>query len=166
MWPAPEPVVLTVIAGSSHVEVPVRSAAPVAEAPIWLGPEGAAPVAMVELYSGFHRRERHVDPVTGETRLDIVDDFGEQELLPHGLAVRSVGRESYRIAPDDPLSAVAETHWTEAARRGSWDVRTETYARLKATATHWQVWAKIEAFEGGEQVFTKVFERDIERRLQ
>lgn len=166
MWPAPEPVTLTVFAGASSIEVPVRDG-PTDEVPVnWEAPAAAPPVAMKEIRPGWHRREKTVDPDSGETRLDIVDDFGEQELLPHGLVLHSIGRERYRIRPDDPLSAVMETHWTEARRRGAWDTRTETYGRLSASATHWKVWGKIDAFEGGQRVFSKEFEELIERRFQ
>jgi hypothetical protein len=121
---------------------------------------------MRETRPGWHRRETTVDPVSGESRLEIVDDFGEQALLPHGLVVHSVGREDYRIRPDDPLSAVMHTHWTESLSRGEWSTRTETRGRLSATATHWQVWGSIEAYEGDRLVFSREFEEAIERRLQ
>jgi uncharacterized protein len=166
MWPAPEPVTLTVFAGATNIQVPVRDRSADETPPTWPAPEAAAPVAMKEIREGWHRREKTVDPVSGETRLEIVDDFGEQELLPHGLVLHSVGRERYRILPDDPLSAVMETHWTESRRRGAWDTRTETHGRLSASATHWKVWGKVDAFEGGQLVFSKQFEELIERRLQ
>jgi uncharacterized protein len=59
-----------------------------------------------------------------------------------------------------------ETHWTEGRARGKWSIRTETYGRLTASKTHWQVWGKIDAYEGKKLVFTKEFKEDIERRLQ
>ena len=99
-------------------------------------------------------------------RMEIVDDFGEQEIKPHGMIISAVGRETYAIMPDDPLSAKMETHWTEERRRGTWNTRTETYGRLTATKTHWIVWGKIEAFEGKKKVFEKVFDEKIERKLQ
>jgi hypothetical protein len=87
------------------------------------------------------------------------------ELRPHGLITWSTGRENYSILPDDPLSAVMETHWTEGRKRGTWEVRTETYGRLTASATHWQVWGKIVAFEGKREVFSREFSEDIPRKL-
>ena len=99
-------------------------------------------------------------------RLEIVDDFGRQELKPHGLIIYAAGRETYSILPDDPLSAVMETHWTEERTRGKWATRTETYGKLTATKTHWVVWGKIEAYEGKKLVFTKEFNEQIERKLQ
>jgi len=68
--------------------------------------------------------------------------------------------------PDDPLSARMETHWTETRRRGDWSIRTETYGRLTATARHWIVWGKIEAYEGEAKVFEKEFNEEIPRLLQ
>ncbi len=166
MWPAPEPVTLTVFTAASSIAVPVRSQQPDEVAPQWQAPQAAAPLAMQETRPGGHRRETTVDPLSGETRLEIVDDFGEQVLLPHGMVVHSVGREDYRIRPDDPLSAVMHTHWTESLSRGEWSTRTETRGRLSATATHWQVWGSIEAYEGDRLVFSREFEEAIERRLQ
>jgi uncharacterized protein len=98
--------------------------------------------------------------------LAIVDDFGTQQIKPHGMVIWGTGRENYSIMPDDPLSAKMETHWTEGRKRGTWETRTETYGRLTATKTHWIVWGKIEAFEGKKKVFSKEFNEKIERKLQ
>jgi hypothetical protein len=113
-----------------------------------------------------HKREKTVDPKTGEVRLEIVDDFGTQKVTSHGMEIGAVGREYYTILPDDPLSAKMETHWTETRKRGTWSIRTETKGRLTATKTHWIVWGQIEAFEGKKKVFSKEFNEEIERKLQ
>jgi putative CocE/NonD family hydrolase len=166
MWPAPEPVTLTVYAGKSQLHLPLRKAV-ANETPItWPAPEAAPPADVTELKAPSHKRETTTDEATGEMRLEIVDDFGEQEIHPHGMIIHSAGRESYSILPDDPLSARMETHWTEERRRGNWHVRTETYGRLTATKTHWVVWGKIEAFEGKKKVFEKEFDKKIPRLLQ
>ena len=166
MWPAPEPVTLTVYTGKSYVHVPVRKAI-ANEAPLsWKPPEAAAPAKVRELKKPWHKREKTIDPETGAMRLEIVDDFGSLEISPHKLVTWSVGRETYSILPDDPLSAKMETHWTEEVSRGTWATRTETYGRLTATRTHWVMWGRIEAFEGKKRVFEKVFSEEIERKLQ
>ncbi len=166
MWPAPEPVTLTVYTGKSYVHVPVRKEI-AGEAPLtWKPAEAAAPARLKELKKPRHSRETVIDPKTGETRIEIVDDFGSVEIKPHNLITYSVGRENYSIMPDDPLSAKMETHWTEETKRGTWATRTETHGRLTATKTHWIVWGKIEAFEGKKKVFEKVFDEKIERKLQ
>lgn len=166
MWPAPEPVTLTVFTAASSIAVPIRSRPANEVSPVWGAPEAAAPVAMSETQPGWHRRETTRDPATGETQLEIVDDFGQQALVAHGLVVHSVGRERYSVLPEDPLSAVMHTHWTESLSRGDWHTRTETRGRLSASATHWRVWGHIEAYEGDRLVFSREFAEEIERRLQ
>jgi uncharacterized protein len=166
MWPAPEPVTLTVYAGASDIQIPVRKPLTDEKPVIWQQSEAAEPVATKVITQPFHKRDVTTDPTTGEKRLEIVDDFGTEELKPHGLQIHAVGRESYRILPDDPLSAKMETHWTEIRKRGTWVARTETYGRLTANKTHWHVWGKIEAFEGKKLVFSREFQEAIERRLQ
>jgi hypothetical protein len=166
MWPAPEPVRLTVYAGSSTVTIPVRKKN-VTEKPVVFGPpEGAKAIDWKELRAASNSRKLSTDEKTGATKLEIIDDFGQQELMPHGLIIGGVGREKFEILPADPLSAKMETHWTETRKRGRWDIRTETYGRLTASKTHWKLWGKIEAFEGKKRIFVKEFNEEIERRLQ
>ena len=166
MWPAPEPVTLTVYAGKSQLHLPIRKDV-ANETPVtWSAPEAAPHAEEKELRAPWNKRESGIDPETGELRVEIVDDFGEYELAPHGLIIHSAGRESYSILPDDPLSARMETHWTEERRRGDWHIRTETYGRLTATKMHWIVWGKIEAYEGEAKVFEKEFNEQIPRLLQ
>jgi hypothetical protein len=166
MWPAPEPVKLTVYAGTSELNLPLRKIRSL-EAPVTFAEaEGAKPVDLKHVKPASNKREMTVDPKTGETRLEIVDDFGTQLIKELGLTIWGAGRESYSIMPDNPLSAKMETHWTEGRKRGPWETRTETYGRLTATKTHWIVWGKIEAFEGKKKVFTKEFNEKIGRKLQ
>jgi predicted acyl esterase len=166
MWPAPEPVKLTLYAGSSQFHLPIRKIRSL-EAPVTFAePEGATPVDLKHVKPSSNKRDVTVDPKTGETRLEIVDDFGTQLIKDLDLTIWGAGRESYTIMPDNPLSAKMETHWTEARKRGTWETRTETYGRLTATKTHWIVWGKIEAFEGKKKVFTKEFNEKISRKLQ
>ena len=166
MWPAPEPVTLTVYTGKSMLHLPLRKDI-ANETPLsWKSAEAAEPAKLKELRKASNKRQTIYDEKTGEMRIEIADDFGQQELKPHGLIVSGTGRESYSILPDDPLSAKMETHWTEERSRGTWNTRTETYGRLTATKTHWIVWGKIEAFEGKKKVFEKVFNEKIVRRLQ
>jgi uncharacterized protein len=166
MWPAPEPVALTVHTAKSELHLPIRKKVENEKVVKFGAPEAAAPVVQKELKKPSNLREVTVDAKTGETRLKIVDDFGTQHIKPHGMVIWGVGRESYSIMPDDPLSAKMETHWTEGRKRGTWEARTETYGRLTATKTHWLVWGKIEAYEGKKRVFVKEFSETIERKLQ
>jgi uncharacterized protein len=166
MWPAPEPVKLTVYAGASTIAVPLRKKNLTEKPVVFAAPEAAEPVKQKQIKKPSNSRKTWIDKKTGHTKLAILDDFGSYELKPHGLIVSGAGRENYAIDPKDPLSAVMETHWTEVRKRGKWEARTETYGRLTATKTHWVIWGKIEAFEGKKRLFVKEFNEEIERRLQ
>ncbi len=113
MWPLAEPPVLTVHAGPSALSLPIRRALKDEKPITFAAPESAEPLKQTEIKEGFHKREKTVDPKTGEVRLEIIDDFGVQKVTAHGLEIGAVGRETYSILPDDPLSARMETHWTE-----------------------------------------------------
>ena len=166
MWPAPEPVTLTVYSGNSSIQMPVRKKVENEKTVEWKTEEAAEPVKLKQVAKAWHKREAKTDPKTGEWTMEIVDDFGRQVISDIGLEVYGAGREKYRIMPDDPLSARMETHWTEERKRGKWHIRTETYGKLEATRTHWIVWGKIEAYEGKKKVFEKEFSEHIDRKLQ
>jgi uncharacterized protein len=166
MWPAPENVKLTVYAGASELHLPVRKNLGMEKQVTFAAPEAAKPVDLKHAKPVSNKREVTVNPKTGETRLEIIDDFGTQVIKPLNLMLWAVARENYSILPDDPLSAKMETHWTEGRKRGKWAVHTETHGRLTCTKTHWIVWGKIEAYEGKKKVFTKEFNEEIPRLLQ
>ena len=71
--------------------------------------------------------------------LEIIDNFGSVRDSDHGLVNGSAAREWYSIHPDDPLSATARTHWSTENSRGSWSVRTETYASIRNESRRYQL---------------------------
>jgi predicted acyl esterase len=162
IWPSAEPVVLTLFAGSSRVTLPVRPQR--AESLADFSPAEAAPKMGSEVVRKSENGRRiEQDLATGETRLSILDDFGEKRIIAHGLEVGSVARETYSIRPYDPLSARAETHWTELLGRGDWRIRTETYTTQWADRDSFHIEAEMEAFEGETRVFHRSWKRQIPR---
>ena len=103
------------------------------------------------------------DQATGETWLRIHDDFGRYRDMTHGLATGSIARECFRILPDDPLSARAETHWTQTLDREAWSVRTETRTTMTADKTHFFVTARLEAYENETLVLSRDWDDKIPR---
>jgi hypothetical protein len=97
------------------------------------------------------------------TSLEIRDDYGEQEYADNGMTNSGIKRESYAICRDDPLSATAEMHWTQELGRGDWRVRTETVSHLSADKERFHLSARVSAFEGGDQVFEKSWQKSITR---
>lgn len=165
IWPTPEPVTLTVTAGASCIDLPIRTPRRGEKAPVFAPAEAAAPVDIVQVDPPFNQREVSIDQRTGQQRLKIVDDFGRSTIVEHGMTSWSCGRETYTIHPDDPLSARAECHWSEERSRGDWKVRTETWSAMTASKTHWHVTGRLEAFEGDQKILTREWDQKVKRKL-
>ena len=164
LWPSPEAVTLSLLTGKSELALPVRPKRREKLRP-FPEPEGAAPVSLRWLREAGNARTVEMDVVSGEQVIRLVDDFGEAENLAHGLIAGSLARETYRIKPDDPLSAVAETHWTQTLRRGDWSVRTEARCRLTADKDSFHVTGSLEAYEADKLVHEKKWDTRIKRDL-
>jgi putative CocE/NonD family hydrolase len=165
MWPAPEPVELTVYTARSWLTVPLRARLPDEPEPRFEAAVSAPPVVLEEVRAPFHKREHKLDPASGEVCVEIVDDFGMYREPGHGLISGSIGRELHKIVPDDPLSASMTTHWTEEMIRGDIHVRTETRSTMTASRTQFHLTARIEAYLNDELVFERNFAEDIDRDL-
>jgi hypothetical protein len=165
IWPAPEPVTLSVHTAQSHIDLPVRASKPDDAAPEFPPAETAPPLKRKVLSQPVHKREATIDQASGETRLAIIDDFGRYELPEHRLQTWECAREAYTIKADDPLSARQDIHWSEELVRGKWRVRTETYCELTATRDHWLIEGRLEAFEGRRKIYSRKWSEKIERKL-
>lgn len=106
IWPAPEAPTLNLHLGMSLVDLPLRKIRSEENPPAFAPPEATAPVKLAEVRQPSNRRELAIDQKTGVQTLTIVDDFGASTIVEHGRIDGAVGREVYRIQPDDPSSAV------------------------------------------------------------
>lgn len=164
VWPSPEPVLLTLRTGASHLELPVRP--PRAETTrAFPEPEGAPPTACEQLNPPSHSRVTEHDAATGETVLRTVDDDGLQRIAAHGLEAGSRVVETFAIRPDDPLSARTEAVWTYTIGRGDWQTRTESRTVMWCDRETFYIDAALEAFEGDERVFVKRWNEKITRDM-
>jgi hypothetical protein len=155
MWPAPEPVTLTLHPGSSRLELPVR--VPRAEdaglAP-FAPPVGAPPLDDEELRPGGTGRTVTTDVASGVTTVVMDKDSGGARLKAIDLAVDSAAVETYRVAVGDPASAAGHIAYRQSMTRGDWSVRTETRSTLKLTPTAFLVTAELDAYEGERRTFS------------
>ncbi len=161
-WPSPEAATLTLFTGASTLDLPVR---PAREEPLspFEEPEGAPPRARETLRAPSNSRVVEQDQATGETWVRLHDDFGRYRDKTHGLATGSIGREIYSIRPEDPLSARAETHWTQTLDREDWSVRTETRTTMTADKDHFFVAARLEAYENETLLLSRDWDEKIPR---
>ena len=170
LWPAPEPVELSVFAGSGWLELPVRP--PRAEDALlrpFGPPEAATGPAMTALRKGSFQREVAVDPRSGEIvmslRVDLDDEghpgtwrFDEIDLeLGYGFL------EEIRIQPADPLGAAIQIEARSLMVRGEWRVAIDARTRVTGTRDELRVEAELEAREGEELVFSRRWDERIPR---
>lgn len=167
VWPAPTAATLTLRAGASHLDLPVRqSGAGVAFEPPVRGP--AAPAT--QLSPGTIRRYSKQDHVTGETTYvteGIGGLFGEGILRfdeIDTMASHSLKRELV-IRDDDPLSArYVLTQSYEMGREG-WRILIESRSVLTADLDRWHLTTELTAKENGQVVTERSWSEDIPRDL-
>jgi hypothetical protein len=160
IWPSPTSVSLTLLSGS--LGLPTRPSGETDERQFEPA-EADAPWATETIRPASNSRTVTTDMKTGVMTLEIIDDFGIVRDNDHGLVNGSAAREWYSIHPDDPLSATARTHWSTENSRGSWSVRTETYASMTSDATDFHLTARLEAYEGDRLIFEKDLSESIPR---
>jgi hypothetical protein len=166
VWPAPEPVTLTVFTGASTLELPVRPPDPAdAELPPLPPPEAPPPLRTTVLEPARATRTIHHDVADGIVTQETCQDSGLYRLDDIDLAVQTVVTERYEIRPDDPLSARAEVASTVRMRRGDWRIETRTRAALSATREEFRVEATLDAFEGEARVFCRSWNTAVPRDL-
>ncbi|MSO77262.1 MAG: CocE/NonD family hydrolase [Alphaproteobacteria bacterium] len=165
IWPAPEPVSLTLYGG--RIELPVRAPRPEAEAAMraW-GPVATAPaMARTVLEPAKVSRRTIRDLATGRVELIHRDDGGRYRIDDYGIEVAARTERRLSIQDDDPISARVELDWSWTLRRGDWTARTLTRATVWCTATTFEFESSLEGFEGERRVFAKQSRNSIARDL-
>jgi uncharacterized protein len=147
LWPSPEPVTLTVVAGASSVELPVRAPRPedAGLAP-FSEPETAARLAIEEREPDSATRRVVRDFLTGEAVLTY-EHGGGRRVLPSGVEMADSARETFTIREGDPLSARV---WCEQRVEIASDrvrTRVETDSEMWSDAERFHVRNQIRAYE-------------------
>ncbi len=164
-WPSPEPVTLTLFAGASRIQLPLRPPSPAdAALPPFAAPEMAPETPHSVLDAGRETNSILTrDALAGTTTIQMPRDWGtilldDIDLLKHGK-----GDVGYSIADGDPVSARAWSAFEMQRRRSTWRVRTETRMWLSCTKEEFHLRAELEAWEGELQVFTRSWNRQFAR---
>ncbi len=154
LWPSPEAAELTLSGGV--LDLPLSPAGQGDECSFEPA-DSAPPWQIEELRAGSNARKFEHDMVTGVISLIIEDDFGKRRDSDHGLVSGGCARERWSIHPDDPLSASAQTHWTEEMEREGLALRTETYATMRSDAENFYLTGRLEVYENN----VLIYERDV-----
>ncbi|MCA8967888.1 MAG: peptidase S15, partial [Planctomycetes bacterium] len=106
VWPAPEPVTMTLETAGSALDLPLRGDASAdAEQPAFGKPEMSPPYASTRLAEGESTRTLARDMASGTLILHHIEDTGLTRIEDIGLTVGKRGTETYTIAEGDPASA-------------------------------------------------------------
>jgi uncharacterized protein len=141
IWPPPETATLQIFAGTLDLPQRPLDAADAKLAP-FLEPETATP----EKPTIIHR-----DGV----RIERIERLN--------LELGTTWKTQYHVEDNDPLSAVAELHQTQAMSRNDWHIRVETALRMSSTRDAFLVQASLRAFEGDKEVCHRDWDRSIPR---
>jgi uncharacterized protein len=169
-WPAPQPVILSLFTGQSFVELPVRPPEPSdAELAPFAPPERAA-AETTELRPRALKRSIERNGASGET-VYTISSAGAAE-SPKLLRIKAIDLElghtmlkRFQIGAADPNSAQAEVIQKTWFRRGAWQPRIETRARLSSSPDEFLLQAELSAYEGDEPFFTRAWSRRVKRNL-
>jgi uncharacterized protein len=163
LWPGPTTARVTVRAGSAVL--PVRSPRP-EDAAVGVPPaETASPARKTVLLEGSSLRETGRDIGTGERFWRAVEAPSRVRIEALGTEIEIASRTEYRIRDGDPLSARMDMLRRQTVLRGEIETRTELQASLRATATHFEITATLEAFEGAASVCRREWREAIPRDL-
>ena len=166
IWPSPEPVTLTVFAGSGRLSLPTRP--PRAEdadlRPVD-PPEIAAvhPVTVVRPAGGEEASVTR-DVATGRVTMTDRADAGKVRVDRDGWTFGKRGSVERSVVEGDPLSARIELRGElEFSREGEIDVRIETYTLMTCTRDAFQVSARLDAYEDDRPAFNRSWSEVIPR---
>ncbi len=163
-WPPPRPVRLTVLTGSSRLELPVRGNRHADESlRPFPGPEGAPAVKVSQFQPKRHRWRVIRDLAEEESTLEVIIDEGTFSFDDIDWTVTSRATEWYSFQDDDFLSVRGETLWFRRFQRGGWSVETVTRTVLTCSQAHFRVHAELDAYHGDERVFSRNWLCEIPR---
>ena len=156
-WPSPEPVTLTMHGG--RLRLPVRAPREEPAPPPFGPPEWSEPLEVETIEPGRTRREHHHDPASGRHEIEFDWDVGgHRRLAGAGTEMLDTNVSTYRITDGDPTSAEVEVRCTTGLGRGKWQTRVETESRMTSTATEFAVSQRLDAFEGGARIYSRIWE--------
>jgi putative CocE/NonD family hydrolase len=163
-WPPPEPVRLTIFTGSSTVTFPTRlPSATDKHLSAFKEAEGAPPLNRTLVEPEHHNWRVIRDLAKDESTLEVTNDKGVYRLDDIDLEVQHKTVERYTYQADDFESVRGETNTIRGFKRGDWSVRTETRTVLTSSATHFHIFADLDAYEDDKRVYCQSWDQTIPR---
>lgn len=170
VWPAPSRACLSVSAGKSRLELPVR---PPLETDSGLrqfeAPETASSASMKRIRHHEFRRRLEVDLTTNRYHYELNgNEFSDASLVHFediDLRVGYTINKLFEICENDPLSALETIEQRATLARGEWRVTVRLLMTLTATADAFLLKGTLDAEEGTVPFATRDWDVSIPRRL-
>ncbi len=159
LWPAPEPLTLTIAPGRSVLHLPVRAETPNAPEPRDLAVPDTAKrkKAVTRVREGSMSRTVTQDAETGNVENRVFFDggvfgpVGDLRLDDIGTVMGDISDRRYTIRADDPLSARATMTQEAKFERGDWRVYIDTASEMTASAEAFHFKASVVCRDGEEE---------------
>ena len=163
-WPSPNPVRLTVFTDASSLVLPVRPLrADDARLSPFAEPESTPGSDSTTLKEGRSSSIIEHDLATGRRQIRFDANYGIERIEPHKLETTEISSEVLSICDPEPNSAHSVARWHIGLRRAEWRIKIETVTRLTSDRDYFRLEAKLDAFEGEEQIFTREWMAEILR---
>lgn len=172
VWPAPEPVTLTLFTGDSAVGLPVRPPDPADDRLAAFPPAEAASTQSEHVSLKPPRLVRTVerDLLTGEVCYRLLSEGGDLETAAVvridaiSLDLGHTVERRFTIDEADPLAARTEISERVLLRRGSWRIEVSTRTHLSASPSEFLIDGDIQAREADDVVFERTWSERVPRR--
>ncbi|MFO8044897.1 MAG: CocE/NonD family hydrolase [Halomonas sp.] len=165
-WVPPKPVRLTIFDKDSALYLPVRPPREEDDSlPRFDDPEAAPSIDFTRLEPAHHNWYVHRDLAEDISTLEVINDSGRIRLEDSGIEVATRAVETYRSRDNDFDSVEGSTLWERTLKRDEWEVRTVTRSVLTSTAVEFQLHATLDAYEGGQRIYSRNWDLTIPRRL-
>jgi hypothetical protein len=169
IWPAPARATLRLRLPAT-LTLPVRIAPADEPAPQFAPRATAADAPKTSIRAGRVERQVAFELGRNVSTYETIAEggvFGEGAYVYDeiGTCVSHDLKRSFSIAGDDPLSARYQLDQSYETGRENWRIRIETRLAMRATATHFLIEAKLDAYENGALVRSRDFAEEIARDL-
>ncbi|QEA39649.1 CocE/NonD family hydrolase [Pistricoccus aurantiacus] len=163
-WPSPSPVTLRLYPRGCRLILPQRPRRAADGALPDLGEPRMAPRPATTLLVPAHREWTVLfNLATNEATLRVIDNDGSWRLDDLDLTLGYDVTEGYTQANDDYATVSGEVINRRWFERGDWRVDIATRTVMTSTATHFHLNAALDAYEGGEGVFSRTWNESIPR---
>ncbi|NMM43345.1 CocE/NonD family hydrolase [Rhodospirillaceae bacterium KN72] len=166
-WPSPELATVTIQAGDSQLDLPVRPVDPADASLRAFGPaEMAAPTQTIDHpVEPAIRRSIRRDLLSGETVVDFPRWTYSREMPDIGQTVTSDAFVRYTIIDGDPLSARCDSESNVEIRREDTTIGHHSTGSMTCDATTFRIQMSLRITENAETVFERNWDERIPRDM-